>query len=61
MLLTIPQSPKTPPPSPLGLLVLWQLYEQPLHVYGMQKRFEAQGKDRVVNVRSRASPTAPFS
>jgi DNA-binding PadR family transcriptional regulator len=27
----------------------------PMHVYRMQKQFEAQGKDRVVNVRSRAS------
>jgi DNA-binding PadR family transcriptional regulator len=44
-----------PKPSALGLLVLWQLYQEPLHVYGMQKRFEAQNKDRVVNVRSRAS------
>lgn len=26
-----------------------------MHVYGMQKQFEATGKDRVVNVRSRAS------
>jgi DNA-binding PadR family transcriptional regulator len=41
--------------SPLGLIVLWLLYQQPLHVYGMQKLLEAQGKDRVVNVRTRAS------
>jgi DNA-binding PadR family transcriptional regulator len=41
--------------SPLGLVVLWMLAQQPLHVYGMQKLLEAQGKDRVVNVRSRAS------
>jgi DNA-binding PadR family transcriptional regulator len=41
--------------SPLGLLVLWQLFEGPKHVYGLQKRFEQQGKDRVVNVRSRAT------
>src|SRR3954452_8794933 len=41
--------------SPLGLVVLWMLVQQPLHVYGMQKLLEAQGKDRVVNVRSRAS------
>jgi DNA-binding PadR family transcriptional regulator len=36
-------------------MVLWQLFEQPMHVYKMQKQFEATGKDRVVNVRSRAS------
>src|SRR3954447_16391269 len=41
--------------SPLGLVVLWMLVQQPLHVYGMQKLLEAQGKDRVVNLRSRAS------
>jgi DNA-binding PadR family transcriptional regulator len=41
--------------SPLGLVVLWQLYEGPKHVYRMQKLIEQQGKDRVVNVRSRAS------
>ena len=47
--------PTTPQRSPLALLVLWLLYEQPQHVYGMQKLIEAQGKDRVVNVRSRGS------
>ena len=36
-------------------MVLWQLFEQPMHVYKMQKVFEATGKARVVNVRSRAS------
>jgi DNA-binding PadR family transcriptional regulator len=41
--------------SSLGLIVLWLLYEQPLHVYRMQKLIEAQGKNRVVNVRARAS------
>jgi DNA-binding PadR family transcriptional regulator len=41
--------------SSLGLIVLWLLYEQPQHVYRMQKLIEAQGKDRVVNVRARAS------
>jgi DNA-binding PadR family transcriptional regulator len=41
--------------SSLGLIVLWLLYEQPLHVYRIQKLIESQGKDRVVNVRSRAS------
>ena len=42
-------------PSALGLVVLWQLFEEPMHVYRMQKLFEAYGKNRVVNVRSRAS------
>jgi DNA-binding PadR family transcriptional regulator len=41
--------------SPLGLVVLWQLVEGPKHVYGIQKQLKEQGKDRVVNVRSRAS------
>jgi len=41
--------------SSLGLIVLWLLYQEPLHVYGMQKLIEHQAKDRVVNVRSRAS------
>jgi DNA-binding PadR family transcriptional regulator len=42
-------------PSPLGLIVLWLLVGRPMHVYGMQKLIEAFGKDKVVNVRSRAS------
>jgi DNA-binding PadR family transcriptional regulator len=42
-------------PSTLGLIVLWELFEEPKHVYGIQKLLEQQGKDRVVNVRSRAS------
>jgi DNA-binding PadR family transcriptional regulator len=46
---------KPPQRSSLGLLVLWQLFRQPMHVYRMQKLFEAEGKNRVVNVRSRAS------
>jgi DNA-binding PadR family transcriptional regulator len=46
---------KKPRRSPLGLIVLWQLFDGPMHVYRMQKLFEAQGKDRVVNVRARAS------
>ena len=54
MLLTMIQ-PKTPRRSALGLTVLWQLMNEPMHVYRMQKLFEAQGKDRVVNVRARAS------
>jgi DNA-binding PadR family transcriptional regulator len=53
-LLTMIQ-PKTPRRSALALTVLWQLMSEPMHVYRMQKLFEAQGKDRVVNVRSRAS------
>jgi DNA-binding PadR family transcriptional regulator len=36
-------------------MVLLQLFQEPMHVYRMQKLFEAQGKDRVVNVRARAS------
>ena len=54
MFMTMP-NPKTPQSSSLGLLVLWQLFEEPMHVYRIQKMFEVQGKDRVVNVRSRAS------
>jgi DNA-binding PadR family transcriptional regulator len=50
-----PNPRKAPQPSSLGLIVLWQLFAEPMHVYRMQKLFEAQGKDRVVNVRSRAS------
>jgi DNA-binding PadR family transcriptional regulator len=46
---------KASQPSSLGLIVLWLLFEKPLHVYGMQKLIEAEGKDRVVNVRSRAT------
>ncbi len=46
---------RTPKRSSLGLIVLWQLFDGPMHVYRMQKMLEAQGKDRVVNVRSRAS------
>jgi DNA-binding PadR family transcriptional regulator len=41
--------------SALGLIVLWLLVGEPMHVYRMQKLIEAYGKDRVVNVRSRAS------
>jgi DNA-binding PadR family transcriptional regulator len=49
---TLADSPRR---SSLGLLVLWHLVEEPMHVYKMQKLFEATGKDRVVNIRSRAS------
>jgi DNA-binding PadR family transcriptional regulator len=48
-------APDPPPRSLLGLIVLWQLFQKPLHVYGIQKLLEAEGKDRVVNLRSRAS------
>jgi DNA-binding PadR family transcriptional regulator len=41
--------------SSLGLVVLWELFDGPKHVYLIQKRLEQEGKDRVVNVRSRAS------
>jgi DNA-binding PadR family transcriptional regulator len=44
-----------PKRSALALIVLWQLYDGPKHVYGIQKLLEQQGKDRVVNVRARAS------
>jgi len=44
-----------PKRSPLGLLVLWYLVGEPMHAYRMQKLIEAQGKHRVVNVRSPAS------
>src|SRR4051812_25411052 len=46
---------KSPQRSSLGLIVLWLLFEGPMHVYRMQKLLERYGKDRVVNVRSRAS------
>lgn len=41
--------------STLGLIVLWQLFEGPKHVYGLQKQLEQQAKNRVVNIRSRAT------
>jgi DNA-binding PadR family transcriptional regulator len=46
---------RTPKRSSLGLVVLWHLVEEPMHVYRMQKLIEGQGKHRVVNVRSPAS------
>jgi DNA-binding PadR family transcriptional regulator len=55
MVLAMPSNPKPPQPSPLGLIVLWQLWSEPMHVYRLQKLLEAEGKDRIVNVRSRAS------
>ena len=45
----------TPRRSPIGLIVLWQLVDGPKHAYGIQKLLQQQGKDRVVNVRARAS------
>jgi DNA-binding PadR family transcriptional regulator len=47
--------PKAAQRSSLGLIVLGLLIEEPMHVYRMQKLIQAYGKDRVVNVRSRAS------
>lgn len=41
--------------SSLGLVVLWELISEPMHVYRMQKLIEVQGKHRVVNVRSPGS------
>jgi DNA-binding PadR family transcriptional regulator len=46
---------KAAQPSALGLLILWQLVAGPNHAYGLQKLFTTQGKDRVVNLRSRAN------
>jgi DNA-binding PadR family transcriptional regulator len=46
---------KATQPSALGLLILWQLVVGPNHAYGLQKLFTSQGKDRVVNLRSRAN------
>jgi len=51
----MPTTSKPPQRSALGLIVLWQLWNEPMHVYRIQKLFEAEGKDRIVNVRSRAS------
>ena len=44
-----------PQRSALGLVVLGLLAEEPMHVYRMQRLIESYGKQRVVNVRSRAS------
>src|SRR5262245_59107401 len=48
-------APDDPPRSTLGLVVLGLLLAQPMHVYGMQKLIGTFGKDRVVNIRSRAT------
>jgi DNA-binding PadR family transcriptional regulator len=47
--------PTTAQRSSLGLIVLALLSEEPMHVYRMQKLIRQRGKDRVVNVRARAS------
>jgi len=47
--------PSAAQPSALGLLILWQLVAGPNHAYGLQKLFTSEGKDRVVNLRSRAN------
>src|SRR5215475_6687713 len=52
---TAERTSSRPQRSALGLIVLWQLIEGSKHVYGLQKQLEQQGKDRVVNVRARAS------
>jgi DNA-binding PadR family transcriptional regulator len=52
MMLTMAEAPQR---SALGLLVLAMLFEEPMHVYRMQRLIEQWGKHRVVNVRSRAS------
>jgi DNA-binding PadR family transcriptional regulator len=53
--LSVPRQSRTAQPSALGMLVLWQLFAGPNHAYGLHKLFQQQGKDRVVNLRSRAS------
>jgi DNA-binding PadR family transcriptional regulator len=52
---TFPNDGGAVQPSALGLLILWQLIAGPNHAYGLQKLFTSQGKDRVVNLRSRAN------
>lgn len=41
--------------SPLALAVLCLVAEEPMHTYRMQQLLRDRGKDRVVNVRQRAS------
>jgi DNA-binding PadR family transcriptional regulator len=41
--------------SPLGLMILTLLSEEPMHAYRMQQLIRQRGKDKVVNVRQRAS------
>jgi DNA-binding PadR family transcriptional regulator len=51
----IPEAPRAGQRSSLGLIVLWMLVEEPQHVYRLQKLLQEQGKDRVVNIRTRSS------
>ena len=56
MVMTMSTTPsEVPRRSSLGLMVLWQLHAEPMHVYRLQKLLEATGKDRVINIKSRAS------
>ena len=48
-------SGRQPARSPLALAVLALLGEAPMHPYRMQHTLKKRGKDRVVNVRDRAS------
>ncbi|MFI6905736.1 PadR family transcriptional regulator [Nonomuraea sp. NPDC050394] len=41
--------------SALGLVVLVALHEEPMHAYRIHALIKARGKDRLVNVRGRAS------
>lgn len=41
--------------SPLGVVILAALAEQPMHAYRIHSLIRSRGKDRVVNVRGRAS------
>lgn len=45
----------TPRPSALGLMVLGFLTSEPMHAYRIQKLLRQTGKERVVNIRQRAS------
>jgi DNA-binding PadR family transcriptional regulator len=44
-----------PRSSSLGVVVLGMLIKEPMHAYRMQKLMKSWGKDKVVNVRRRAS------
>jgi DNA-binding PadR family transcriptional regulator len=41
--------------SPLGLILLLNLLQSPSHAYRLHKLLQQTGKDRIVNVKSRAS------
>src|ERR1044072_9375677 len=41
--------------SPVALAILALLYEEPMHPYRMQQLIKERGKDKVINVRQRAS------